>query len=141
MVRWGHASEGDGQSCPRLTKCLPSSWPAAATPAQLYASVLSQWTSTMQQQTSLQLVLGGEQEAISIAVSICCPSCLQQQHHSQLVHRGEQEVPKGLHQEVQAPGPPPCTSALATGITHGSLESLPEMQVKVQVSTGKGHKE
>ena len=79
--------------------------------------------------------------------STCCLSCLQQQHQSQVVHRGEQEMPNGLHnhEETQAPGPPPCTSALATGITHGSLESLPETQVRVQVSTGralgKGHKE
>ena len=91
----------------------------------------------------MDLVLGGEQETACIAVSICCLSCLQHQHQSHLVHRGEQEVPNGLHEEVHAPGPPPCTSALATGVTHGSLEPLPEMQVKVQVSTGrslgKGH--
>ena len=78
-------------------------------------------------------------------LSIRCLFCLQQQHQLQVVHRGEQEVPNGLHEAAQAAGPPPCTSALATGITHGSLESLPETQVKVQVSTGrtvgKGHKE
>ena len=85
----------------------------------------------------MQPVLAGKQETSCTAVSICCPSCLQQQHHPQLVPRGEQEKPNGLYQGVQAPGPPPCTSALATGITHGALESLPEMQVKVQVSTGR----
>ena len=50
----GMPVRGMASHAPHSTKCLPFPWPAAATPAHLHAVMLSRWTSSLQQQPSMQ---------------------------------------------------------------------------------------